>query len=390
MLNKKIETIIIKYFSKSASINEMIELTEWISQNSNELVFKDFVRTNYLIDTNMLDFETEKEKEKILQKIKRDEKSIREIKFYKIFRYAAIFLVAIGLGYFYMLDDFSFQKRQNIITNTTNDPIIKTGIDKATLTLEDGTVVALEKGTSFHTKNANSNGEKIVYDKSDNRTSKITYNYLTIPRGGQFYIKLSDGTQVWLNSDSQLKYPVAFTDGEIREVELVYGEAYFDVTSSSAHKGAPFKVYHNKQEIDVLGTEFNIKAYRDETHIYTTLVEGHVTVSFEDYKQNLLPNQQSNLDLKNKTLLITTVDIFNETSWREGVFSFEGKSLKDIMKVLSRWYDIDVVFKNKNIEKEEFNGILDKNQNIEEILSSIKNFGIIKNFEIKNKKVVLE
>ena len=304
--------------------------------------------------------------------------------------YAAAVAIVVGMlasGYFFKdnLFDDSLENKSIIVTT------IQKGTDKATLTLDDGSEVALEKGKSFQTKNANSNGEQIVYGKTDNRTSKIkiAYNYLTIPRGGEFFIKLSDGTKIWLNSESQLKYPVAFADGEARRVELIYGEAYFDVSAAN-HKGHEFKVVTQMQEIKVLGTEFNVKAYEDEDNIYTTLVEGKVAVSFEDYKQNLTPSQQSNLNLKNNSLSVANVDVYNETSWKDGVFSFEGKSLKDIMKVLSRWYDMDVVFKNKEIEREEFNGILGKDQDIEEILSSIENFGIIKNYEIKDKKVVLE
>ena len=145
------------------------------------------------------------------------------------------------------------------------------------MTLADGSKIALEKGTPVQTQNANSNGEELIYESSKN-TSRLVYNYLTIPRGGQFVIKLSDGTKVWLNSASQLKFPVAFIEGESREVELVYGEAYFEVSPSTAHKGAHFQVYNKKQKVEVVGTEFNIKAYKDESNIYTTLVNGKVNV----------------------------------------------------------------------------------------------------------------
>ncbi|MEN8124970.1 MAG: FecR family protein [Bacteroidota bacterium] len=285
-----------------------------------------------------------------------------------------------------------FLNKENNLPQVTEPIIVKnkieTGSNKAILTLADGSDVALEKDKIYKSSNVTSNGEEIVYNK---RPSKdITYNYLTIPRGGQFSIKLSDGTQVWLNSESQLKYPVTFAKGKTRHVELVYGEAYFDVSPSSDNNGADFNVYNNKQEVHVLGTEFNIKAYKDETNIYTTLVEGKVTVNYEDKKKNLIPNQQLVLSLDNNKLSVKNVDVYNEISWKEGVFSFEEKSLKDIMKVLSRWYDMEVIFKNKAVEDEEFIGILEKDQKIEEILISIKNFGIINDYEIKNKKVVLE
>lgn len=263
------------------------------------------------------------------------------------------------------------------------------GTDKAKLTLEDGSVVVLEKGAAFKTKNANSNGEEIVYQAAKEKASVIKYNYLTIPRGGQFFVKLSDGTQVWLNSESQLKYPVNFIEGETRKVELVYGEAYFDVSPSTNHKGAKFKVINNAQEVEVLGTEFNIKAYKDEANIYTTLVEGKVAISTPNLKQLLIPNQQSIVDTLKDTLSVIKVDVKGEISWKDGVFSFVDKPLIDIMKVISRWYDVDIIFENKELESVEFMGTLNKNQSIEEILSIMKSFSI-NNYEIKDKTIILK
>jgi ferric-dicitrate binding protein FerR (iron transport regulator) len=180
-------------------------------------------------------------------------------------------------------------------------------------------------------------------------------------------------------------------EGESRKVELVYGEAYFDVSPSSAHNGSKFIVHNQNQDIEVLGTEFNIKAYKDETNIYTTLVEGQVLVNKNGKKQRLLPNQQSILDKNtNSIVVIEKLNINNEISWREGVFIFDGKTLKEIMKVMSRWYDMEVVFKNKDIEDEEFVGVLRRNREIKKMLSSIKGFGTIKDYTINGKNVILE
>lgn len=267
---------------------------------------------------------------------------------------------------------------------------IEPGTDKAILTLEDGSEIRLEKGSAFQTRTVNSNGEELIYEADKTMRVEKVYNYLTIPRGGQFYVKLADGTQVWLNSESQLKYPVSFVKGKTREVELVYGEAYFDVSSSEKHQGARFKVLNKSQDIEVVGTEFNIKAYKDESHVYTTLVEGKVDVNFENKRQRLIPDQQMNLDTKTNVSIIRTVDVYNEISWKDGVFSFERKPLKDIMKVLSRWYDMDVIYENKSLEDVKFFGALGKDQNIEEILKTIKEFKIIESYEIKGKKIILK
>ncbi|MFC5683113.1 FecR family protein [Flavobacterium sp. MAHUQ-51] len=267
---------------------------------------------------------------------------------------------------------------------------IEPGKEKAILTLEDGSNITLGKGKSYSSSNLISNGEKLVYNSGVNSKSKNVFNYLTIPRGGQYFVKLSDGTNVWLNSESKLKYPVAFLEGEMREVELVYGEAYFDVSPSTAHKGAKFKVLNQKQEVEVLGTEFNIKAYRDEDNVYTTLVEGKVTINLEGSKQFLKPSQQSVLDINNQMITISNVDVYDEISWKEGIFSFDDSTLREITNVLSRWYDVDFVFLNKSLENQEFVGILDKKQNLEDILSVIKNFGIIREYRIKGKTIMLK
>lgn len=277
----------------------------------------------------------------------------------------------------------------SVVLANKNAAKSKPGTDKATLTLADGSNIELKKGTLVHTQNANSNGEEIIYEVKKQKTTQLVYNYISIPRGGQFAIQLSDGTKVWLNSESQLKFPVAFVEGATRAVELVYGEAYFEVSPSSAHKGAHFQVYNKKQKIDVVGTEFNIKAYADESNIYTTLVNGKVNVETKNKKLSLLPNQQLNLDLTNHTFVIKAVDTYGETSWKDGVFTFKGKPLKEIMKVLSRWYDVDVIFATKKLETVTFKGSLDKKQSLEEILSIMKST-TIDNYEIKDQTLLIK
>ncbi len=269
---------------------------------------------------------------------------------------------------------------------------ISVGTDKATLTLENGTNVVLEKGQVYQSNNVSSNGEEIVYQPTNTSITNapIAHNTLTIPRGGRFFIELSDGTKVWLNSETQLKYPVAFTKGETREVELVYGEAYFDVASSTLHDGAKFKVHHQFQDVEVLGTEFNVKAYKDETIISTTLVEGKVAIGMNHAHRILMPNQQFNLSMLSGDTEILTVEVDGIVSWKDGVFDFEGKTLKEIMRVLSRWYDIDVVFLNKSMEREKFIGTFNKNLSIEDVLLTLKVANIINNYKIKGKVISIK
>ncbi|GAA3622279.1 FecR family protein [Flavivirga jejuensis] len=301
--------------------------------------------------------------------------------------------IVILLGITFLLNK---NNELQIDTITIAEKNIEIGTDKAILTLEDASEVRLEKGQAYQSNNATSNGEKIIYlpieqaGHTEIGIKEIAYNIITVPRGGQFKIELSDGTKISLNSETQLKYPVAFNDGKTRQVELVYGEAYFDVSSSTNHKGAKFKVFNQSQEIEVLGTEFNIKAYKDETNIYTTLVEGKVAISTIDKNQILIPNQQSNLNLETNNINITTnINTYKEVSWKDGKYSFRKKTLKDIMKTLSRWYDMEVRFENKEVEDKTYMGSFNRNSPIEDVLLSFKRSNLLNGYHIKDKTLTI-
>lgn len=385
-MNRRIEKIIVKYFSRSASIDELETLSKWMTDPINVDFYREFVEINYLADYSFIDFDSENEKQKIL-------KMIRQKRFtknsFEIIKYAAGVILIIGLGY--LMTDYKFKTPINDITKTVNT-VIEPGTNKATLTLDDGSLLILANDEKVKTQNADSNGEVITYNAPKKKSDKIQYNYLTTPRGGQYSLVLSDKTSVWLNSESQLKYPVAFIEGETREVELIYGEAYFDVFNNPNNKASKFKVLNKSQGIEVLGTEFNLKAYKDEDYIYTTLVEGKVAIKLKNGdKKNILPEQQAKWNPKNNSFsLKTDINLMNEISWRYGVFNFDGKPLAEIMKTVSRWYDIEVRFLDKKIEEKEFVGVIRKNRNLEDILQNLINFEVIKDYEINEKTVILK
>ncbi len=388
-MEKEIENLIIKFLTKEANLDELRKLEVWINNPKNEILFFEYIKANALANMVMSEYNEKDAQETILYRIKK-EKSIFYDK-YNIIKYAvaAVFVGIFITTYIFRNNLFNSNTPLETTPIIANNNSIGPGTSKAILSLEDGSVVALKKGNTYKTQNLNSNGEQIIYQPLEQNSAKTEYNYLTIERGGQFFLKLSDGTQVWLNSESKLKYPISFKEGEMRQVELVYGEAYFDVSPSIDHKGAKFKVITNTQELEVLGTEFNIKAYKDESNIYTTLVEGLVEINTSVEKKILTPNQQSNVDVVNNNMSVAVVDVYSEISWKNGIFSFKGKSLKDIMNVISRWYDVDVIFVNKDLESIKFKGILSKNQNIEEILSIMKS-NTINNYEIIDKTIILK
>ena len=393
-LSKKLAVSLIKN-----EIPDDMERFDSFDEKTKAQMLSDIKKGTY---SNLLkEINTEKDWKTLKRKIQRSKRSKRSFKFWT---YGIAASVALFISITFVFNKTNQDPDFGEPTVVNNH--IETGTNKAILTLEDGSEVALEKGTPYQTDRVTSNGEEIIYNTSTNNQQPTTNNQtntLTIPKGGQFYILLSDGTKVWLNSESQLKYPVSFNGGDTRQVELVYGEAYFDVSPSTEHlpaglpsqrhgqagKGTKFKVFHKSQEVEVLGTEFNIKAYKGEANIYTTLVEGRVAVSNAFVRQNLVPNQQSNLDVQANKMAVTTVEVSSIISWKDGIFDFEGKTLKDIMAVLSRWYDMDVVFTNKDLEKERFIGSFNKMLPIEDILTFIKNTNIINNYIINNKTITI-
>ncbi|MCK0130831.1 DUF4974 domain-containing protein [Flavobacteriaceae bacterium F08102] len=397
-MTEKIKHIIVRYLTNSTTLNDLDTLSEWIKNPENEQIFNDYVQTHYAINHIMNNEESEETLERLLRTIRKEKTLLYRLKNQAVYKYAIAASITI------LLSLSIFVKKENNIPEDTAPIIInnqiESGSNKAILTLEDGSEITLTKGNTYAIKNATSNGEEIVYQPAKDASSltsdsqsvtnnQIAYNYLTIPRGGEYKIVLPDGTKVWLNSETQLKYPVQFIEGETRQVELVYGEAYFDVSPSTAHAGASFKVFNKNQEVNVLGTEFNIKAYRNESVIYTTLVEGKVRVTAGKNNKTLAPSQQAIVNVRNNTMQVIEVDVYDEISWKDGVFSFNKKNLKEIMQVLARWYDMKVTFKNKELENAGFNGALGREQNIEEILETIKSFGVVKNYEINNKSIII-
>ncbi|WP_164674739.1 FecR family protein [Flagellimonas maritima] len=328
----------------------------------------------------MLDNDLDSKKKSIKRKVRLAEKKSM-IKNFKRIAIAASILLVMGLY-------FNRQYRtEALITPKSN---IKIGADKATLTLEDGQKILLEKGKSFDKDYASSNGEHLIYDDvSDD--GEIRYNSLKIPRGGEFFVQLADGTKVWLNSESELRYPVSFKIGEPRKVELVYGEAYLEVSSSTDNEGAPFLVMTGNQQIKVLGTEFNIEAYKNTKEILTTLAGGKIRIRKGISAKDLLPNEQSKTELESNTIEIYPVDASKEIAWVKGLFNFDEEPLSEIMETLSRWYNVEVFFNSPKLKSIKFSGVLERTNSIEDILKLFETTsGGEVAFKTKNNVVIIE
>ena len=386
-MDSKIQIILVKYLSKEANIDEIEELDRWLIKKGNMTIFNSYVQTDYFTSIFMTKYDLQMAKSKIHKRIRLIEKR-NKLERYKKIAFAASIILLVGISLF---NQFYFNE-----TIIIRDPIV-IGTDKAVLTLENGDQVILEKGQKFQNKTVNSDGKELTYtiknrSSSNSKNEKIASNFLTIPRGGQFSLNLEDGTKVLLNSDSKIKYPVKFIKGKNRQVELLYGEAFFDVSSSQNNNGSEFIVSTKTQKINVLGTKFNIKAYSEDDIITTTLVEGKVKVGNGKNQILLSPNQQSKVDSNSPVINVSNVDVSQQISWINGLFSFNDTSLEDIMHTLSRWYDLEFIFKSANQKGFIFSGILERTKSIEDILLIIEKTSSSNeiNFEINNKTIIIE
>ncbi|WP_121812220.1 FecR family protein [Mucilaginibacter kameinonensis] len=302
---------------------------------------------------------------------------------------AAAVLLSISITFYYY-KQHSIVQQNNVIAK--ND--IAPGGNKAILTLADGSKLVLDD-----TKNGKlaTQGKTIVQKTGSgmlaylssalgSNTSEVTYNTVTTPRGGQYNVVLPDGTQVWLNAASSLKFPTTFT-GKERSVELI-GEAYFEVAKN---KAMPFHVSSAGQTIEVLGTHFNVNTYSDETALKTTLFEGSVKITKGTLSAMLKPGQQSTIS-NNETataIKVTEVtDIDEIMAWKNGKFHFNDTDIKTVMRQISRWYDVDIEYTGKLPDDDVFTGTFPRSLTAAKALKILEFSGV--NFKIEGRKIIVK
>jgi hypothetical protein len=263
------------------------------------------------------------------------------------------------------------------------------GTNKAVLTLADGSQIPLDdahigvlskQGKSI--VNNTSNG-KLVYTAAKNSEPDLVpaINTLVTPRGGQYQIVLPDGSKVWLNATSSIKYPTFFK-GKDRRVEIT-GEVYFEVAKNPS---MPFIVKTNNTEIEVLGTHFNVMAYDDEEATKTTLEEGSVKIRNGKWSGILKPGQQAIESKQDGVNTIKDIDVEQELAWKNGLFQFTDDDIQSIMRQVCRWYDLSVVYEGK-VPVKQYSGRIARNVKVSELLNMLKYTGV--NSEIKEKTIYL-
>jgi len=273
---------------------------------------------------------------------------------------------------------------------------VRPGGNKAMLTLADGRQIALDSAANgvlaaqqYATVSKLAAGQLAYNNKPVTSAMRLIYNVLSTPRAGQFSLTLADGTKVWLNNASTLRYPVAFT-GADRSVELT-GEAYFEVAKDVVH---PFRVLVHKgsadagpaSTIEVLGTAFNIMAYGDEPTECTTLLSGSVRFSRAEHSALLHVDEQSVLDDKGALHVVPHVNVLEVTAWKNGYFHFDHSSLENTMRQLARWYDIDVHYEGQ-LPPQQFMGKIQRNLPLSVVLKGLENDQI--HFKLQGKELTV-
>lgn len=296
-----------------------------------------------------------------------------------LYRAAAVFLLAATAALLW-----------NYYTRTpvqTAEVTLLPGRAKATLVIAGGQSIALGDSAvnlSQRGVDAAASGTALTYFHHA-AAAVEQINTLIIPRGGEFQLTLADGTRVWLNAESSIRYPTQFI-GAVRRVELT-GEAYFEVAKN---KERPFEVVTPAQTIAVLGTSFNVSAYPDEAQVRTTLVEGKVAVSLPSGKSlQITPGIQSVLDVASGELSLHEVDTEIYTSWKDGLFIFEDEPLANILAKMGRWYDVEIHYASSRQKISRFTAHVDKYQSAAEVLKLMQATGAVA-FEVDEKTITVK
>ena len=388
MIPDRIQLLYQKCLTDTASPEERRAFTEWMTSPENEIPAKDLIFS--AIQENGADaaFDGQTTDGMIQAIFFADEQRkaiapVHRVHFLRRWGWAAAGIVALlGVGAILWNNG---KKEVNHSVEVAAVKEIEPGKDGAVLTLADGTQVVLDSlgNQLVATQNGSAaiikNGQ-LVYDATDESTGQIVYNTMTTPQGKQFSVQLPDGTKVWLNAASSIRYPTAFKTNE-RAVQIS-GEVYFEVAKNSR---MPFRVNVNdRSNVEVLGTNFNVNAYDNETSVNTTLLEGAVKVNGTLVR----PGQQAKvMNAGGSVSLIENADIDKVMAWKNGYFSFDNMPLEEAMRQLARWYDIDVVYQ-QGIPKIKMAGEMKRDLNLSQLLEALKELGL--NFQVEGRKLIIK
>jgi len=361
MQNKDVTELLKKYIAGTCTDEEKSLLESWYLQHEADrpLDFPEEAR--------------EKQLDEIWASLPVHKEEKMPVYLWPKFAAACVLLITIGSGIYFYRSQQSEKARVNNLHTLAST--IKAGSTKAVLILANGKKINLDDASSAElakesglkiTKGADG---KLVYVIPKSSSKDVSYNTIETPRGGQYQIVLPDGSQVWLNAASSIRYPTSFSASS-RTVTIT-GEAYFEVAKNPL---LPFRVISGDQTVQVLGTHFNICAYPDEKGIKTTLVEGSVKVTNNKFNSaaTLRPGQQSLTTAVDKAIDVHPAEIDDILAWKNGSFNFNNEDIYSIMRKLSRWYDVDISYTNQEIQHQRFSGIVPRTSEIADVLNFLE------------------
>ncbi|WP_430816883.1 FecR family protein [Carboxylicivirga sp. RSCT41] len=380
--NKKIADLITRHLKGELSDTDRQVLEKWLADDTNQELFEKIVNKENLLNQSLLfdKFPSDVAWQKVGGKISPRRTIGRWIS------YAAAVLVPLVLFFsVYKISDDA--RKRNDYAKVYE---IKPGENKALLTLHDGSTVEvatadtliniLKSGTNINIDSAGAD-----YSVDPNTLSdQQRYNTMVTSRGREFNLTLEDGTKVWMNAESQLRYPERFI-GNTREV-FVEGEVYFEVAKD---KNRPFFVNFNNKRIKVLGTEFNVRCYNDESSDIVTLVEGSIALDAMQESVILTPDQQAVIAANAGTIDVNKVDANIYAAWKDGKFVYNNAQLETIMKDLARWYQLNIFYQNETMKDKRFSLYTNRYDSIQEMLEILETTNKVK-FEIFEDNIVIK
>lgn len=381
----KIKQLILRYVKGELDEPEERELRAWREESEeHEEMFRRLVSAKRLEEGFRRFVKTPEAEERAWNRIlNRTTRKGRHIRKWSWIKYAAMFalpLAIVGVLYFLLSDspreEVTLAEVQ-ILPGKAKAELVLPGGDK--VLLSDGTVQTVREGVS-------NNGDTLRYEElgTERPGTPEEYHVLRVPRGGEYTLVLADGTTVYLNAESELKYPVRFS-GDSRKVYLK-GEAYFDV---ERNERMPFTVEARGVQVLVLGTSFGVRAYEGEENILTTLVQGKVEVSADGQRAGLIPGQQADFNKKDDRLTVAEVDVELYVGWKDGRLVFDNQPLSFILNELSRWYSFDVVYTNDSLKQIPYSLNIKKHEDIAHVLKFIERTGKVK-FEMNKNTIIVK
>ena len=382
--NEKIKRIIVKSVLGTLTEEENFVLEEWLQEDDRNRVLYQKLSSTVELKHKYKQYENIDVAGAFRRNQRRLYQNVPNRVLKRILPYAAVVLLLFG-GVFCFLMNRSGEVREEV-------PVaLSAGGKYAELILANGQKVDLHEGMEMKLRERSSNiqvkGNVVYYEENKDSVTLGEYNMIRTPLGGEYSLTLADGTKVWLNAMSELRYPVAFGEG-VREVELK-GEAYFEVEKN---EGKPFIVKTDEFNVRVLGTSFNISAYLDSPLAHTTLCSGHVRINDRTNpgkEVDILPGEQLLFHRDNREISVREVDTDVFVSWREGFFQFDNNTVEEVFTILQRWYNIQVFYANVEVRQELFTGKLPRFDNLQIIIDLIERVSDLK-IEVRGKMIYID